>query len=149
MPALRSIPRGASSALLVFSFATAQQFTPPPAVVPANIPPYDVDRDGFPDALNLASNGSLELRRNDGQARFLPPVVLNLLTGYGEEVLLPAAFDAVDRALLTDPQTSGGLLVSCAPDALDDVLGAFVRHGFERAAIVGSVEAGPPRLAAG
>jgi selenide,water dikinase len=69
--------------------------------------------------------------------------------GYGEEVLLPAAFDTVDRALLTDPQTSGGLLVSCAPEAVGDVLGVFARHGFDRAAVVGSVEAGAPRLAVG
>ena len=33
--------------------------------------------------------------------------------GYGSEVGLPAAFAAEDKALLTDPQTSGGLLVSC------------------------------------
>jgi selenide,water dikinase len=69
--------------------------------------------------------------------------------GYGGEVDLPAGFDALDRTLLTDPQTSGGLLVSCAPEALDAVLGVFARHGFDRTAVVGSVEAGPPRLAVG
>ena len=37
--------------------------------------------------------------------------------GYGAEVALPDGFAAVDQALLTDPQTSGGLLVSCAPAA--------------------------------
>jgi selenide, water dikinase len=67
--------------------------------------------------------------------------------GYGGEVELPAAFDALDRALLTDPQTSGGLLVSCAPEAVDEVLGVFARHGFDHAGVIGSVEAGPPRLA--
>jgi len=29
------------------------------------------------------------------------------------------------------------------------VLGVFARHGFDRAAVVGSVEAGSPRLAVG
>ena len=47
---------------------------------------------------------------------------------------LPEAFDAADRALLTDPQTSGGLLVSCAPAALPAVLEIFARQGFAAAA---------------
>jgi selenide, water dikinase len=68
--------------------------------------------------------------------------------GYGAEVALPAAFAAEDRALLTDPQTSGGLLVACAPSALDDVLAIFGRHGFDAAAVIGSVGAASaaPRL---
>ncbi len=61
--------------------------------------------------------------------------------GYGSDVELPGAFAAEDQALLTDPQTSGGLLVSCAPAALDEVLAVFSRHGFEQAAVVGSVVA--------
>jgi len=61
--------------------------------------------------------------------------------GYGKDVDLPPGFDAVDRALLTDPQTSGGLLAACAPDALDAVLAIFRRHGFDDAAVVGRVAA--------
>ena len=59
--------------------------------------------------------------------------------GYGAEVGLPAGFDAVHQALLSDPQTSGGLLVSCTPDAVDAVLAVFARHGFGQAAVVGEV----------
>jgi selenide,water dikinase len=59
--------------------------------------------------------------------------------GYGAEVALPDGFGEVDRALLTDPQTSGGLLVACAPAAVDAVLAAFRRDGFEQAAVVGEV----------
>ncbi len=71
--------------------------------------------------------------------------------GYGADVGLPGDFAAEDRALLTDPQTSGGLLVSCSPAALDEVLAVFRRHGFEQAAVVGSVEAAGagPRLHVG
>lgn len=58
---------------------------------------------------------------------------------YGAEVILPEGLSEADRALLTDPQTSGGLLVSCAPDALDEVLAIFTRHGFEHASVVGEV----------
>ena len=65
---------------------------------------------------------------------------------YGADVALPDGFDAVDRALLTDPQTSGGLLVACAPDAVDAVLEIFRREGFANAAVVGAVAEGPARL---
>ena len=61
-------------------------------------------------------------------------------SGYGADVRLPASgFDAIDQALLSDPQTSGGLLVSCAPSAVDDVMALFARHGFAQAAVVGQV----------
>jgi selenide, water dikinase len=61
--------------------------------------------------------------------------------GYGADVVLPAGFAAEDQALLSDPQTSGGLLVSCAPAALDEVLAVFKRHGFGQAAVVGRITA--------
>ena len=61
--------------------------------------------------------------------------------GYGDHISLPASFAEVDRALLTDPQTSGGLLVACTPDSLDAVLAVFKQHGFEHAAVVGRMGA--------
>jgi selenide,water dikinase len=53
----------------------------------------------------------------------------------------------VERALLTDPQTSGGLLIACAPEAVDAVLAVFRTEGFADAAVIGNIEAGPPRIA--
>ena len=66
--------------------------------------------------------------------------------GYGADVTLPNGFAEEDKALLSDPQTSGGLLVSCAPDAVDAVLEIFRADGFARAAVIGKVVAGPGRL---
>ena len=66
--------------------------------------------------------------------------------GYGHDVQLPAGFAPQDQALLTDPQTSGGLLVACRPDTLDQVLEIFHRKGFAQAAVVGQVSEGAPRL---
>jgi len=60
---------------------------------------------------------------------------------YGQQVRLPPGFSEVDRALLTDPQTSGGLLVTCEAQALAPVLAAFARHGFEAAAECGDMRA--------
>jgi len=42
---------------------------------------------------------------------------------------------------LSDPQTSGGLLVSCAPGAVQAVMDVFAKHGFAQAAVVGEVAA--------
>ncbi len=60
---------------------------------------------------------------------------------YGHDTALPADFTPQERALLTDPQTSGGLLVSCAEDSVSAVLEVFRRHGFASAAEIGAVGA--------
>ncbi|MBQ0921909.1 selenide, water dikinase SelD [Hydrogenophaga aromaticivorans] len=60
---------------------------------------------------------------------------------YGHEVRLGAGLQPVDQALLSDPQTSGGLLVACAPEAVTEVLAIFERHGFSHAAEVGEIVA--------
>jgi selenide,water dikinase len=64
--------------------------------------------------------------------------------GYGEGVVLPEGFDAWRRDLLTDPQTSGGLLIAVAADRADAVLDMVRADGFDRAAVVGRVVEGPP-----
>jgi selenide,water dikinase len=65
---------------------------------------------------------------------------------YGADVSLPEGFAPADRALLTDPQTSGGLLVACDPAAVEKVLAVFAKEGFESAAVIGEVKAGPARV---
>jgi len=51
--------------------------------------------------------------------------------------------------LLTDPQTSGGLLVACAPRAVDQVLAEFARDGFGDARVIGEMISGPVALVVG
>ena len=65
---------------------------------------------------------------------------------YGESVGLSAGLPERARALLTDPQTSGGLLVSCAPESVDDVLAIFRADGFDRAVVIGEMRDGMPRV---
>jgi selenide,water dikinase len=60
---------------------------------------------------------------------------------YGAEVSLGSGLPAVAQALMSDPQTSGGLLVSCALEAVEQVLAAFARHGFGAASVIGRVVA--------
>jgi len=66
--------------------------------------------------------------------------------GYGAQVDLAGDLPATARPLVTDPQTSGGLLVSCTPASVDAVLEIFRSEGFADAAVVGHVDAGPARL---
>jgi selenide,water dikinase len=68
-------------------------------------------------------------------------------SSYGAAIDLGPSIGAAQRALLTDPQTSGGLLVSCTPEAVPEVLGLLRRHGCAEAAVVGRIEAGAPRVA--
>lgn len=65
---------------------------------------------------------------------------------YGEHIQLAPHITDVQRAVLTDPQTSGGLLVSCRHDAVEQVLQVFARHGFGSACVIGNMQAGPARV---
>jgi selenide, water dikinase len=61
---------------------------------------------------------------------------------YGDEVRLPAQITPGQRALLCDPQTSGGLLVACAADSVSEALDVLRRHGCQAAAVIGAMTAG-------
>jgi selenide,water dikinase len=58
---------------------------------------------------------------------------------YHQDVLLPEQFSPAQQALLTDPQTRGGLLVSCSPDAVNAVLAIFKEHQFLDACVIGQM----------
>ena len=64
-------------------------------------------------------------------------------SSYGDGVDLPVGLEDWRRRLLTDPQTSGGLLIACDADAAPGIC-SRIREGDPRAAIVGSVERGDP-----
>ena len=69
--------------------------------------------------------------------------------GYGAGVVLAPGLPATAQSLVTDPQTSGGLLVACTSDTVQQVLDTFAQEGFAHAAVVGRVEAGPAQLHVG
>ncbi|NBX15703.1 MAG: selenide, water dikinase SelD, partial [Betaproteobacteria bacterium] len=58
----------------------------------------------------------------------------------GPQTQLPADFAAWQRKLLCDPQTSGGLLVSCSEASVNEVMAIFKQHGFDHASLIGRVE---------
>jgi selenide,water dikinase len=67
-------------------------------------------------------------------------------SGYGTRVELGAQIGEAEKALLTDPQTSGGLLVACSPEACDAVLEVFRSEGFENPAVIGEIVAGEAKV---
>jgi selenide,water dikinase len=65
---------------------------------------------------------------------------------YGDDVRLAATLTQVQKMLLTDPQTSGGLLVSCADSVVDSVLSLFQQDGFLKAAVIGDMRVGDGKV---
>lgn len=92
----------------------------------------------FPDTLDLA------------QAGHTTGASTRNCASYGENVRLPAGWTdeqaTLRRKLMTDPQTSGGLLVACAAGRVDEVLSVFRRHGHEDARIIGRLADGPAEV---
>lgn len=62
----------------------------------------------------------------------------------GDKVSTPADWSDLDEILWCDPQTSGGLMVSCSEDAVDDVLACFHAAGHTAATVIGRMQAGEP-----
>jgi len=65
---------------------------------------------------------------------------------YGKDVQLAPSITPAQHSLLTDPQTSGGLLVSCDAGSVDEVLALFQREGFGEAAVIGRMAEGMARV---
>jgi selenide,water dikinase len=65
---------------------------------------------------------------------------------YGHLVRLGDGLGDAAKTLLTDPQTAGGLLVSCAPESVTDVLSIFLQQGFSHVSVIGEIVAGEPGI---
>lgn len=67
-------------------------------------------------------------------------------TAYGGDVQVDNSLltDISVCNLLSDPQTSGGLLVACAPEAAQEVLALFRANGFDQAQDIGAVDLNVP-----
>lgn len=65
---------------------------------------------------------------------------------YGHEVELAPALAEWQRNLLTDPQTSGGLLIACGGDAAQGIVQRLHGEGFAHAAVIGQLHVGVARV---
>ncbi|WP_423210777.1 selenide, water dikinase SelD [Paracoccus yeei] len=105
--------------------------------------------------LEIARGAGLRLRLSLGalpwlsraqelaQAGYFTGASVRNWAAYGAEVALPDGTPDWQRHLLTDPQTSGGLLVAVSPEAADAVLALIRDAGLPLAAIIGRAEEGP------
>jgi selenide,water dikinase len=80
------------------------------------------------------------------QQGFVTGASLRNWASYGKSVSLPASMPDWQRHLLTDPQTSGGLLVSCASERADAIVHGIVAAGQADARIIGHAKSGPPLI---
>jgi selenide,water dikinase len=65
---------------------------------------------------------------------------------YGDNISLPVGFPEWRRHLLTDPQTSGGLLIACAADRAEAILSEIVGAGYPHSRVIGHVDSGTPAV---
>ena len=80
------------------------------------------------------------------QAGFITGASKRNWASYGASVTLPFDMPEWRRDLLADPQTSGGLLIACAPEQADAILNRIEAAGYPGAKIVGRAEAGKPEI---
>jgi len=80
------------------------------------------------------------------QQGYGPGAIERNLASYGHEVDFAVHLATWQRRILADAQTSGGLLVSVAPEAVEDVLSCFKSAGFAQAAVIGTMRTGAPRV---
>jgi selenide,water dikinase len=109
-------------------------------------------------ALEMARNSkvTLVIRAGDlpllsqaatlAQQGFVTGASLRNWASYGKDVHLPAHMPEWQRHLLTDPQTSGGLLISCAPERAGAVVQGIVAAGYADARVIGHARSGPPLI---
>jgi selenide, water dikinase len=107
-------------------------------------------------ALEMARGAGVTVRLDLGALPFLREAERLLQAGfvtgashrnwksYGHDVRLPGGTEDWRRHLLTDPQTSGGLLIAVDPSSADGILETIRDAGYPGAAIIGTVEAGAP-----
>ena len=96
--------------------------------------------------VNFADLPLLPRAREFVEAGYLTGASGRNWASYGEAVRLAEGLDATARTLLTDPQTSGGLLVSCSPDTVTEVLSLFLQHGFSQVSVIGEMSEGEPGI---
>jgi selenide, water dikinase len=84
--------------------------------------------------------------RQLAQRNFVTGASIRNWASYSESINLPASFAEWQRHLLTDPQTSGGLLIACAQNKAADVRQMIVDAGYSHASIVGNVTSGSPTI---
>ena len=96
--------------------------------------------------VNYADLPLLTRAREFVEAGYMTGASARNWSSYGASVNLAAGLDELAKTLITDPQTSGGLLVSCTPDAVTEVLSLFLQQGFDHVSVIGEIVDGAPGI---
>ena len=80
------------------------------------------------------------------QQHFITGASARNWASYAESISLPADFPDWRRDLLTDPQTSGGLLIACEAGRAAKITNTIIDSGYPQARIIGRADAGPPSI---
>jgi selenide,water dikinase len=96
-----------------------------------------LNMDGIPVLAGAAKLAAAGMRTGAGERNW---------ASYSDAVHLPPALPEWQKALLCDPQTSGGLLIAVAPDKAEDLLTTLHRAGHKDAARIGTLHAGAPEV---
>lgn len=88
----------------------------------------------------------LERAREFADAGYITGASARNWQSLSADVTFASGLGDIERVLLTDPQTSGGLLVSCAPDTVTEVLSIFLQQGFGHVSVIGELAEGEPGI---
>jgi selenide,water dikinase len=107
-------------------------------------------------ALEMAKGSNLTLSIDAGKVKWLTEAEALTQQGnvtgashrnwasYSAGIELPAGMPDWRRHLLTDPQTSGGLLVACEAGKAEAIADSIRQAGYPAAAVIGRAQAGRP-----
>ncbi len=96
--------------------------------------------------LDFASLPLLPIAEQLAQQGFVTGASARNWQSYGSEVQLAPSLSEWQHNLLTDPQTSGGLLIACSADAAQGILQRLHHEGFGRATIIGQLHTGAAQV---
>ena len=101
---------------------------------------------GLAATIRLANVPLLPGAQSLAEAGFATGAATRNWASYGADIMVPDALPDWQRGLLCDPQTSGGLLVSVAPELADDVVARCHAAGFDAARLIGTIDSGAPGI---
>ena len=93
-------------------------------------------------SIEVAAVPLLERAATLSQEGFVTGASQRNWASYGADVLLPPGCPEWQRHLLTDPQTSGGLLVACARERAAEIVQSIREAGYPATRLIGAAETG-------
>ncbi|MES2561201.1 MAG: AIR synthase-related protein, partial [Pseudomonadota bacterium] len=158
---LTALAGGVAAVALVLALSHTEGFKPSPQERPSSAAPAEtadtevlplqtaiaaIEQPGLRADLDYAQVPVLTAARHLAEQGYVTGASDRNWASLQASVTLPSDAPAWHQKMLTDPQTSGGLLVACEPSAAQAVLEVFARQGFKHAAVIGKLVPGAPAI---